>query len=481
MLVSIVRTLRPVRSTSHLRSEQLPNHFSNKAKQPRGPRVFVGLVEVAGYYTGLVRGLRELGVSVSHVNTSQNAYYPCPSARGSWVVVISNLLTRLFHLTQNRRIAYWLFMPVRSFQLLMLFVWAVLMHDVFIFSFGSSFFGLRELPLLKLLGKRLIFVFSGSDTRPPYLSGLYVADPVLPLPSLVAESAASKDRVTRIEKYADFCVNHPLSAQFHEKPFVNFLKIGNPSCFDVPSMFATSAEVAEREGVNAFVRVLHAPSRPILKGSVQFSQMINQLKATRSNLEYVELRNRPHGEVLQELARCDFVLDELYSDMPLAGLATEAASFGKPALVGGYGAEALREACRGTCLPMDTYLNPEDVATGLDRLIADRDWRARCGEEAKKFVAENWQPHMLAEKFLRLISGSAPQDWMFDPQEITYFHGWGVSEERLRKRLAELIAFAGVGALQLDDKPDLKRAVMDFAQISSAPFSEAGAFLEMPE
>lgn len=43
-----------------------------------------------------------------------------------------------------------------------------------------------------------------------------------------------------------------------------------------------------------------------------------------------------NATVLQELQQCDFVIDELYSDVPLAMLATEAAIFGKPVIVGGY-------------------------------------------------------------------------------------------------------------------------------------------------
>ena len=415
------------------------------ARRPRTPRVFVGLRETAGYYGSLVKGLRELGVEVSHVNVFRNGYYPCPPAHGSWVVAFSNHLTQLFHVTQPRRITRWLFIPARWFQLIVLFVWAVLRHDVFIFAFGSTFFDLKELPLLKALGKKLIFVFNGSDSRPPYLSGLNVADPVVPLPLLTAISAETKARLVRIEKHADFCIDHALSGHFHEKPFVNYLKMGNPAYLDIVSSIAANTTSAERNDEGASVRILHAPTRPALKGSAQFRQMIERLKAEGRNIDYVELRNWPHREVLEELARCDFVLDELYSDMSLAGLGTEAASFGKPALVGGYGKEALRQACREVPLPMDTYCSPDQLETILERLIADRDWRLECGEKARKFVANHWQPRMLAERFLKLINGDAPRDWMYDPRDITYFHGWGVSEDRLRQRLFEFIAFAGVG------------------------------------
>jgi hypothetical protein len=192
--------------------------------------------------------------------------------------------------------------------------------------------------------------------------------------------------------------------------------------------------------------------------------VIEQLKTAGLNVVYVELRNRPHCEVLEELSKCDFVLDELYSDTPLAGLGTEAASFGKPALVGGYGKEALQHASGELRLPMDTYSSPIELKAILERLIVDRSWRIACGENAKQFVSENWQPSMLAKRFLQLISGEVPHNWMFAPQDITYFHGWGVADDRLRERLASLIAFGGVEVLQLRDKPELEKAILEFAQ-----------------
>jgi hypothetical protein len=199
--------------------------------------------------------------------------------------------------------------------------------------------------------------------------------------------------------------------------------------------------------------------------------MIERLRARGLAIDYIELRNRSHEEVLAALAECDFVVDELYSDISLAGLGTEAASFRKPALVGGYGQSALRQACHGVPLPMDTYCRPDEVEAMLARLVSDAEWRRACGEKVGEFVAKHWQARRLAERFLVLISGSVPADWFFDPQDITYFHGWGVSEERLRHALAEFIERFGVAALQLTDKPALETSLVRFASASSPPMT----------
>jgi hypothetical protein len=68
---------------------------------------------------------------------------------------------------------------------------------------------------------------------------------------------------------------------------------------------------------------------------------------------------------------------------------------------------------------------------------------------------------------MALVNGEARPEWFFDPRDIIYFHGWGMPEASLRKRLGELIAFGGVGALQLADKPQLERAILDFVHDGS--------------
>ena len=45
---------------------------------------------------------------------------------------------------------------------------------------------------------------------------------------------------------------------------------------------------------------------------------------------------QPNSVVLEQLARCDFIIDQLYADFPMPGFATEAAWFGKPAVTAGY-------------------------------------------------------------------------------------------------------------------------------------------------
>ena len=65
--------------------------------------------------------------------------------------------------------------------------------------------------------------------------------------------------------------------------------------------------------------------------------------------------------------RADLVVDQLYSDVPCAGLATEAAALGRPAVVGGYAGEELARWYPADRRPPTEYTHPD----GLEAAIED--------------------------------------------------------------------------------------------------------------
>ena len=106
---------------------------------------------------------------------------------------------------------------------------AAMTCDVFIFSSDTTFARYLDLPILRLMGKRLIFVFSGSDHRPPYMDGVAVTslddETVARLGTMAGQVKA---KLRRIERQADVVVGHHLSAHFHERRIVPFLLLGIP-------------------------------------------------------------------------------------------------------------------------------------------------------------------------------------------------------------------------------------------------------------
>jgi hypothetical protein len=76
---------------------------------------------------------------------------------------------------------------------------------------------------------------------------------------------------------------------------------------------------------------LHPPYNPESKETHQIGEAIESL---RSKGHRIEIIGKPGTVVPEESARCDFAMDCFYADLPLAGVATEAAFRGKSAVVG---------------------------------------------------------------------------------------------------------------------------------------------------
>jgi glycosyltransferase involved in cell wall biosynthesis len=417
----------------------------------RKPRVFIGLREVAGFGRGLKAGFDQLGIDSVFLNIGYNPFEYEVRNNPAWANQLSSASSRLGkHFTGSwlKRILW-----IGFFQNLFAapaFLWALWRYDAFIFGSVATFFFFLELPILKLFGKTVIFVFLGSDSRPVYLNGYVMTDAELPtIRKGIKLARLQKLVISIIERFATYLVNIPPQSHYHTRPIVNGYLMGLPAEY-------SQAEVANPQPGGDVIRILHAPSKPGPKGTVRIREAIASLKAKGHRFEYIEISGRSHAEVLAEIQRCSFVVDELYSDTPLAGFATEAAFFGKPAVVGSYYASQIHEVLRPEQMPPSLFIDPDQIEASIERLITDRAMREDLGRKALAFIREHWAAKRVAEKYLALIEGRVPRDWFFDPGSIRYREGCGLSREAAQAIIRPFLALGGRRALQLHDKPRLE-------------------------
>ena len=348
-------------------------------------------------------------------------------------------------------ITYVLQMPVR----VALLASAVARHDTFILSSDTWVHRRFDLPLLRLLRKRIILVFTGSDHRPPYLDGWFGARESAPdWADLARATRRVRQRVATAERYADEIVALPASAHFHTKPILDFLRIGIP--FALPADPGVPGP-SRGEGV----RVLHSPSNPVGKGSDLVRAAIEALRAAGHAIDYVEVVGRPHREVLAALRDCDFVVDEVFSDTPMASFATEAAAFGKPAVVTGYYAELIGDQLPPEAIPPSLFEMPEQLTAAIERLVVDEALRQTLGARARAFVGENWSPVAVARRYRGILEGNVPADWRWDPARQRYLYGWGMDRELAASTARGLARAVGVTGLGLAHAPRLAAALLE--------------------
>ncbi len=123
-------------------------------------RIFIGLKEIASFNAIYAKGFQALGYETYTIIDRKNPYYP----DFDYDVVLSDLIG-LYSAdagslkTVLRFLGRWIISPF-------IFIKAVFTCDVFIFLFGTSFLPFFvDYWILKVLGKKIVSVFLGTDIR----------------------------------------------------------------------------------------------------------------------------------------------------------------------------------------------------------------------------------------------------------------------------------------------------------------------------
>jgi glycosyltransferase involved in cell wall biosynthesis len=423
----------------------------------RKPRIFIGLREVAGYFGNLKAGFDQLGVQAVFMNLGGNRFNYSEGKNPAWVRFFSFIgkkLGRFFSINFLLRFI-WLVFFQYFFSFFALLI-AIFKCNIFIMGSSSTFLFFLELPLLKLLRKKIIYIFLGTDSRPAYLNG-YLMNNTKNTGIYVFISFMQRTIIRIIESFADHIVNHPPQAHFHKKKFISLLCLGIP--FDITRISGGKSTGSIKDKV----RILHAPSKSGPKGSAFFRKTISALKTKGYPIDYVEISGMTNAEVLKNLAECDFIFDQLYSDTPMAVFAAEAAFSGKPAVVGSYYAYYLKNDIPEEYIPPSVFCHPEQIVSRIEEMINNKQLREDLGKRANDFVLEHWKAEFVANNYLKLINKEIPEEWFFDPARLNYPFGCGLSEKNARQNISAIIKKWGRRALSLHHNKKLEQSLINFA------------------
>ena len=418
----------------------------------KNPRIFLSLVEIAGYYSQLSKGFEQLGIDARTGFITEHKFdydvHP-PTGLQRCIQHLTTCLRRRSKLV--KLLAYaplGILMPCY-------FVSCLLRYDVFVFGFRRSFLPKHlDLPILKLLGKQIIFVFHGSDTRPAYLNGVFGDWPLSRIHEMVQQQYKA---IKYIERYADHIVTQPAITPFHDRSLINWMALGQPC--DLSS----DVEIEVKDG--ALPIILHAPSNIKAKGTHLIRKAIEELKQEGCQFEYREMTNCSHQDVIDAIKGCHFIIDQVYSDLHIAGFGTEAAYYAKPSIVGGYALPKLAEFLKENTAPC--YMITPDVAAvknAVITLLGDQALCEKIGKDAQAFVQERWLAQHVARKYLSLILGDIDSSWHFSPNEAYYPHGCCIDNTERVKSIKDYIAEYGESALCLDHNPGFKHTLMKSLQ-----------------
>lgn len=328
-------------------------------------------------------------------------------------------------------------------------------YDALVYLFGTTLLGGGDLRYARRRGVRIVAVFLGSDSRPPYMSGRYAdAQSWRQWQQVRFVTARTSRRIRRFEHFADEIVCSPTSAQFLTRPFVNWFAVGMPSPVAEPAGSPTLPPPPS----NGRVRVAHAPTRPAQKGTEAITRA---LATCAAGVELETVSGVSNSEVARLLRRSDFVVDELYSDTPIGGLGVESAQLGRAAFTFGYAADFLGPSLARFGVPTRSYAHPSELDRVLRQAVQDPAWRAEVAAENRRFVTEHWSAAGVAGRLAHVLNGSTPRSWLSDPAVLDYCLGWGMSAATAGAFWREYLRRFGPAGLQLPADSPVASAIQE--------------------
>ncbi len=351
-------------------------------------RVLVGTVEIAGMLPDFADGFRQLGHQVTSAIVSRHPFY-------EHFKYDVDLQSDVFHRTTAR----WLNRPARATRILKL----ISQHDLFVFIWGGS--TLRwgtELPLLKRLGKRIVWVLCGDDVRHSLPFREEFASVAL---SADHEERLLNDPITRplqqlrlAETYSNQILSVPNNASLALRPYQHLFVPVNLSKYE-----------GRTPGREVPV-VVHAPSVESVKGTVLILPVLERLRSEGISFELRLLHGMSNVQVLTALADADVVIDQLH--MPLHGkLGVEAMASGC-ALASGN-----REDYEP--LPRDRpiwHIDPANLYEQLKRLLTDRELRVCLAQKGRAYVERYHDHEKVARRIIEKLDDDRTQEYDHYPR-----------------------------------------------------------------
>jgi glycosyltransferase involved in cell wall biosynthesis len=425
-------------------------------------RIMIGPTEISGIASGLKKGFDEIRAESEIVLSHPHPFsYGNSSKRllpRTWLKLGAFHFHGRAQLHWSLRLITWGIWKTWS---VFVWLWALARFDAFVFLFGKTITGSAiEARLYRLLRKRVVMIYCGSDARPPYVDGPTCNHfGAARVGKILQLSRRISTRIHLHERSGFICVNSPFTAQFHRKPFINWFKMGIPRECSISPPDASATPDKQRPSI----KIVHSPSDPNVKGTWEIVEAVERIRREGHAIEMVMLTGVPNERVQRELADCDFIIDQLWSDTPMAAIVVEAAHFGKPAVTAGYAAAPRFEAAFGEDRPPSLFVTPDRIEEAIRRFVVDRALREEIGSRARAFVTTRWSPDVVARRYLDLLEGRVPRDSQMAPGETLYCYGLGLSATRARDSVAAVIAKAGVAGLSLAGDKPLERAFQELA------------------
>ncbi len=256
------------------------------------------------------------------------------------------------------------------------FIKHTLLYDVFIFNTRSTMLAKKgDLKILRWLGKKTAMIYVGCDIRDKnyYLAS---ADKYTVCKNCseayqikigcVMEDKHSESAI--IQKYIDAPFSHPFDAMILNGKF-NYLYL-----------LLELEKYQPKYETNSKIKIVHIPSNDGIKGTNYVLQAIEKLKKENIEFDFELIRNKPHDEVVESIRNADILIDQMVAGW-YGLISVESMALGKTTVC------FLREELYNYIPDIPIInLNPDNLAEGLKKLIAEKEKLSDYGKAGRKYA-----------------------------------------------------------------------------------------------
>lgn len=277
------------------------------------------------------------------------------------------------------------------------FIGALFKYDVFHFFWGISLltiwrFHLIDLPVLKILNKKIIIHFRGTDiVNIRYYD--YLVDKAKGKVVEVVPPLSRLDQEKKLKtwlKYADEVLVSTPDLLFASKD-----AILSPQVVELETWQPPKNGVTVKEGGHV-LKIVHAPTRRNTKGTEFVLDTITALQQDGYPLELILIENKPYKEIQTIFEQCDIGIDQLLHGW-YGKVSVELMALGKPVVC--YIDEKFRLLYPD--LPI-VNASPTSLKKVLIELINNAKRREELGEKGIKYVRMHHDVNKIVDSLIML-------------------------------------------------------------------------------
>lgn len=288
------------------------------------------------------------------------------------------------------------------------FLWAALRYDIFQFYFDGGFLnrtiGKRlEMPLLKLLGKKIVVSAYGGDVRVERTTralGTFhcCLDCPQRLSACICDDRAAERNLAHVRRYAD--------AMLSMGDMIEYTPDSQNDLF----YWAIDIKKWPFVGVSLTshpVKVLHAPNHPHFKGTRFLVEAIKQLQTEGYPIELVLIERLSNEQAMAYYKQADIVADQFLIGWH-GNFAVEAMALGKPVMA--YIRKPDVYLPQGVECPI-VNTTPDTLKEALRKLIDSPRLRYDLGVRGRQYVEQVFSLERVGvrmDRVYRRLQGESP-------------------------------------------------------------------------